>query len=250
MSGSLGLYGSTPDPSLALLIAPNVVGSFSGATINPATLWSADSEGLYALSGSAIGTADAARTGLGVRGLYFFAQSWISAASATYANVLALDVYAAAACLTSGAQTVTKMAGLNVQTVPVYHGGSSTLSITEYMGLNIDNPATNHIVTAYGIKVAGPTLATTQNYGLYVSGATGAAKTVVNVLQPFTLIGAAAVPALSAVLELQSTTGALLVSRMTTTQKAALTAVNGMIVYDLTLNKFQGYENGAWTSFI
>lgn len=51
-------------------------------------------------------------------------------------------------------------------------------------------------------------------------------------------------------LEVNSTTRALLVSRMTTAEKNALTAVNGMIVYDSTLNKFQGYENGAWTSFI
>jgi hypothetical protein len=57
-------------------------------------------------------------------------------------------------------------------------------------------------------------------------------------------------PNASSVLDLTSTTGALLIPRMTTTQKNALTAVNGMIVYDSTLNKFQGYENGVWTSFI
>lgn len=52
------------------------------------------------------------------------------------------------------------------------------------------------------------------------------------------------------IVSLSGTTGALLVHRLTTTQKNALTAVNGMIVYDSTLNKFQGYENGTWTSFI
>ncbi len=57
-------------------------------------------------------------------------------------------------------------------------------------------------------------------------------------------------PATSALLELSSTTGALLIPRMTTTQKNALTAVNGMIIYDSILNKFQGYENGSWTSLI
>lgn len=55
--------------------------------------------------------------------------------------------------------------------------------------------------------------------------------------------------ATSALLDLTSTTGALLVPRMTTTQKNALTAVNGMIVYDTTLAKFQGYEAGAWAAF-
>jgi len=57
-------------------------------------------------------------------------------------------------------------------------------------------------------------------------------------------------PAVSAVLDLTSTTGALLLPRMTTTQRDALTAANGMIIYNSTLNKFQGYENGAWTSLI
>lgn len=37
---------------------------------------------------------------------------------------------------------------------------------------------------------------------------------------------------------------------ITTDEKNALTAANGMIVYDSTLNKFQGYENGSWTSLI
>jgi hypothetical protein len=53
-------------------------------------------------------------------------------------------------------------------------------------------------------------------------------------------------PATSALLELSSTTGVLLLSRMTTTQKNNLTPVNGMQVYDLTLEKFQKREGGAW----
>lgn len=53
-------------------------------------------------------------------------------------------------------------------------------------------------------------------------------------------------PATSALLDLTSTTMALLLSRMTTTQKGALTAVNGMLIYDSTLNQFQKYENGSW----
>jgi len=59
-----------------------------------------------------------------------------------------------------------------------------------------------------------------------------------------------ATPATSAKLEIASTTGALLLSRMTTAEKNALTAVNGMILYDSTLNKVQVYESGAWASVI
>lgn len=52
----------------------------------------------------------------------------------------------------------------------------------------------------------------------------------------------------SALLDLSSTVGALLVPRMTTTQRDALTPVNGMIIYNSTANQMQGYINSAWTA--
>ena len=57
-------------------------------------------------------------------------------------------------------------------------------------------------------------------------------------------------PTDSTLLDLTSTIGALLLTRLTTVQKTALTPINGMILYDTDLNKFQGYENGAWVSLI
>ena len=55
----------------------------------------------------------------------------------------------------------------------------------------------------------------------------------------------------SARLQVGGTTGALLVSRLTTTQRGDLTAaVNGMILYNSSTNKFQGYENGEWVNLI
>jgi hypothetical protein len=47
-------------------------------------------------------------------------------------------------------------------------------------------------------------------------------------------------------LDVNSTTGAFIVPRMTTAQRDALTAVNGMIIYNTTNNQFNFYENGAW----
>ena len=44
--------------------------------------------------------------------------------------------------------------------------------------------------------------------------------------------------------------GGATISNLTTIQKNALTPTNGMIVYDTDLNKFQGYENGAWANLI
>jgi|TARA_R110000744_G_scaffold286623_1_gene397932 hypothetical protein len=47
-----------------------------------------------------------------------------------------------------------------------------------------------------------------------------------------------------------STTGYVQVNSLTTTQRNALTAANGMLIYNTTDNKFQGYENGAWANLI
>lgn len=41
------------------------------------------------------------------------------------------------------------------------------------------------------------------------------------------------------------------VPRLTTAQRDALMNVpNGWMIYNTTLNKFQGYENGAWVNFV
>ena len=42
----------------------------------------------------------------------------------------------------------------------------------------------------------------------------------------------------------------VLLGRMDQTAINSLTAVNGMIVYNTTTNKFQGYEGGAWSNLI
>lgn len=55
-------------------------------------------------------------------------------------------------------------------------------------------------------------------------------------------------PATSAALDITSTTGALLVPRMTTTQRDAMTATDGMIIYNTTAAEFQSRKAGAWVS--
>ena len=42
----------------------------------------------------------------------------------------------------------------------------------------------------------------------------------------------------------------LKVASLTTTARDALTAVNGMIIYNTTDSKLQGYEGGAWANLI
>jgi hypothetical protein len=60
-------------------------------------------------------------------------------------------------------------------------------------------------------------------------------------------IGGAADPDASAVLDVDSTTKGLLLPRMTTTQKNAIsTPAAGLMVYDITLNKVCVYTGSAW----
>ena len=49
--------------------------------------------------------------------------------------------------------------------------------------------------------------------------------------------------------EVSSTTGGVIMPRMTTTQRNAIASpANGEMVYDTDLNKFYGYANNAWTA--
>lgn len=61
------------------------------------------------------------------------------------------------------------------------------------------------------------------------------------------MVGQNATPAGSAALEISSTTGALLMPRMSTAQRDALTGVNGMVIYNSSTDRFEGYVAGAWT---
>jgi hypothetical protein len=49
-------------------------------------------------------------------------------------------------------------------------------------------------------------------------------------------------------LDVSSTTGALIVPRMTTTERDVLAPVDGMIIYNTSTNQFNFFENGAWVT--
>ena len=55
-------------------------------------------------------------------------------------------------------------------------------------------------------------------------------------------------PETDALLELESVNKAFIVTRMTTTQRDAMTAANGMIIYNTTDSVLQGYTGGSWSN--
>lgn len=138
-----------------------------------------------------------------------------------------------------------------------------TLTVTEF----------NEFVASGGVVNSGATVSTRR--GLHVLDATGAGTVTTQIgieLASLTkgllanislrslggahmrhagpvVVGADASPTNTSVaLEVQSTTGALLLPRMTTAQRDALTAVNGMLIYNTTANQVQARVNGAWTA--
>lgn len=64
-----------------------------------------------------------------------------------------------------------------------------------------------------------------------------------------TLDGTEQIEVLQGGVNVNSTTNLLIVARLTTAQRDALTAVNGMLIYNTTDDEFQGYQDGAWVTF-
>lgn len=154
-----------------------------------------------------------------------------------------------------GSGTVGLMQGINV-----IANASIGSTVTTMVGIRVSiNCQAGTVTTAYGIDIRSNDILTdpVTTIGLSIGVVAALKGQTVWGMQvgnyqsyhqgPLT-IGAAAAPVASSVLDLSTTTGALVVPRMTTTQKNALTPLNGMVIYDSTLNKIQCYQGGAWTS--
>lgn len=153
----------------------------------------------------------------------------------------------------SSGDTWTRVTGMFMQ--PRLLGSSGTLSLME--GIRIQPatvPSGTTVTSLYGLRIEAPAVSgtLTNYYGAYIAAPSGGvclwtagSGSHSRLTTPVT-IGANAAPATSATLELQSTTGALLLNRMTTTQRNALTGVNGMLIYNSSTARFEKYQAGAW----
>jgi hypothetical protein len=137
-----------------------------------------------------------------------------------YASLFALSLDAAA-----GGGTVDEVGLCKAIAIP---NGSTT--ITNLIGFLMDLPFGDPGTTSWGFYER-PGIHNYMQGDLLIGGTAGSDDVVTN-----SSVG----------LELKSTTKAFVASRMTTTERDALTAINGMVLYNVTTNKLQVYSSGSW----
>ena len=145
-------------------------------------------------------------------------------------------------------QTVTRTVGgsavvPNMTGFRAFNGAATGTggSITTLRGLHVLN-ATGTITTFVGVDLDNMTGGTT-NLSLRSAGASVQMRHA----GPG-IFGTNAAVTASTALEVRSTTGAFLLPRMTTTQRNALTAANGMVIYNTTTGVVEAREGGAWVN--
>ncbi len=138
----------------------------------------------------------------------------------------------------TGAATTIVSSDLALSRAVVSDGsGKVAAATTTSTEIGYVNGVTSAIQTQIDAKVTGPGSAT--DLGLVrFDGTTGK------------LVKSTAVASMTDAggLSLTSTTGFLRLPNLTTTQKNALTAAAGMLIFDTDLVKVQAYEGGAWVS--
>jgi hypothetical protein len=188
------------------------------------------------------------------------------AANATIANADTLGVNTAALIQIGDNATVTSaFLGLTALGLPAVlnMGSGSTIDRVSAaaFALSLDTAATGGTVTDLELcrSIAIPNGSTTvtnlygfkfdlpfgdpgtNTWGVYITPTSADNYFAKNVL-----VGTPTATNASVGIELNSTDKAVLLSRMDSTEEAALTATNGMIIYNDQTHKFRGYANGAW----
>jgi hypothetical protein len=123
--------------------------------------------------------------------------------------------------------------------VGMNNGGSYTAQFRANGNVNIGSA----FIPSARVEIRGT--GTTTGYGLLIrdSGSSNVAMAVQDNLKVG--IHTSSIDT-GAALEVDGTTGGILFPRLTTTQRDALTATNGLMIYNTTTSKFQGYAGGAW----
>lgn len=155
---------------------------------------------------------------------------------------------------TDGADVVVNATSVESTFIGVHAGGSDFLTSGAISGLQIIGGAWGDITLAascnfaslYGVRADTITDNGTANtkLGNFVTNASVKLDHRVPLGLAIGNTGTGA--ATSASLDIQGTTGALLLPRLSTTQRNALTPSNGMVIYNTTDSRIQTYTGGSW----
>jgi hypothetical protein len=241
-----------------------------GGYASPKGMWFQDGDlvlGTSAMSGTErLYVYDDIETGNSTGVLVEFTKD-AAGAKGTYYGINNRVDYSGSDDMTSASAYTTTINLSSVQTIADWHGFRSNTRITNAggaittsygfyrqltqvdgtiatsYGIYLDSPATTAagvITNSYGVYIASQDLSSTLHYGVYQAGSTDP-----NYFAGAVTVGTAGIEP-SAGIELDSTTKALLVSRMTTVQRNALTAVDGMIIYDTDEAMLRERIAGEW----
>jgi hypothetical protein len=208
--------GGTPSSVHSLITAPTVA---ANVTLTSGDLLGVNTAALITIGDNAtVGTAFLGVAALGLPAVLSMGTG--STVDRVYGAVFALSLDGSA---TGG--TVDEVGLCRAIAIP-----NGTTTVTTLMGYKFDLPFGDPGTTTWGVYMT----PACNNYfagNLLIGGTAGSDDTVTNSSVAF---------------EIKSTTKALLNARMTTTERNALTAVNGMQIYNTTTDKLQVYAAGSW----
>lgn len=203
----------------------SLISSFTLAA--SASVTASDNIGVNTASLIQIG--DAASAGAGFLGIAALAlPAVVAMGTGSYADLMSGAAFAVSLDPTATGGVINELDLCRSLALP-----NGVTSINRLVGYKMDLPFGDPGVTTWGVYVT-PTVHNYLSGDLLVGGTAGSDDTVTNA---------------SVGIELKSATKSLVISRMTETERDALTAINGMIIYNTTNDRFQGYAGGTWVNF-
>ena len=277
VAANLAAFGTNPIITAGNITASYFFGNGSQLTGLPATYGNANvAANLAAFANNPIST-----TG-NVSGGNLFSSGFVSAVgNITGGNVLGSGIISATGNITGGnvntvnavitgtASVTGNITGGNVNTGSVTMTATTLSAQGNVTGGNVNTAgivsATGNIIGSFFVGNGSALTGIAANYGNANVAANLAAfannpiSTTGNVTAGNFIGGGAGTPTVSSAtnLDLSSTAsvrviggGTFRLPSLTTAQIANLIAANGDMIYNSSVNKFQGYENGAWANII